>query len=173
MYTKDITGLEKQLENRGYKKITQCKAKFDDDYEWYKSFYDSEGTIKYQIFFQFWCWEKYRAGEGWGVSVSIMPESCINNVGRRDLELSVDWADDILRVEDVARRFYTFITEMDALKSEGDPVGRRGRRGDVDRSVTKMAEEYQVGLKPPYDADDIVSAYESGMEKGKEIYGSK
>lgn len=173
MYTKDITGLEKQLEDKGYKKITQCKAKLNDDYEWYKSFYDTEGTIKYQIFFQFWCWEKYRAGEGWGVSVSIMPESCINNVGRRDLELSVDWVDDIWRVEKVASRFYDFITEMDTIASIGDPVGRRGRQGGIDMAVTKMAEEYQEGLKPPYDADDIVSAYENGVLKGKKLYGNK
>ena len=158
MDTKDITGLEKQLEDRGYNKITIFKNEANDDYEWYKAFYRSDGVLKYQIFFQFWCWEKYRAGDGWGISVTIMPESCENNVGRRDLNLSVDWLDDIWRVEKVASRLYDFIIEMDAIASIGDPVGRRGRQGGIDMAVTKMAEEYQEGLKPPYDADDIVSA---------------
>ena len=173
MNIQDITGLEKRLEDRGYKKITQCKVEFNDDYEWYKAFRRSDGVLKYQIFFKFWCWEKYRAGDGWGVSVTIMPESCENNVGRRDLNLSVDWFDDIWKVEHVAMKFYDFITEMDTIPNIGDPVGRRGRQGGVDVAVTKMAEEYQEGLKPPYDADDIVSAYENGVLKGKELYGCK
>ena len=48
--------------------------------------------------------------------------------------------------------------------------GRRGRMGGVPREFSEKAEEYQKGIKPPYDADDIISAYESGMmEEEKEV----
>ena len=48
--------------------------------------------------------------------------------------------------------------------------GRRGRMGGVPREFSEKAEEYQKGLNPPYDADDIISAYESGMmEEEKEV----
>lgn len=40
--------------------------------------------------------------------------------------------------------------------------GRRGRLGDVPPSISRKAEAYQKGMKPPYDADDIISAYETG-----------
>lgn len=118
MVIQDVTDLEKQLKDGGYRKITACKIKSEDDYEWYKAFYRPDGVLKYQIFFEFWCWEKYRYGEGWGVSVTVSPESCENNVGRRDLQLSVDWFGNVSKVEKVAEKFYDFITEMDVLDEE-------------------------------------------------------
>ena len=121
MQKSDIEKVESKLEKCGYKKITSCKANMDDEYEWFKPFYYpdrddwGERVIKYQIFFEFWNFDKYLPGEGWGISVTIMPDSCEEDVGRRDLELSVDWADDIERVEKVAEKFYEFIREMDKL----------------------------------------------------------
>lgn len=46
----------------------------------------------------------------------------------------------------------------------GDP-GRRGRLGGVPFLVSKLAEEYASHLTPPYDIDDIISAFESGFLK--------
>ena len=46
---------------------------------------------------------------------------------------------------------------------KADPVGRRGRQGMVPGWISEKAEEYQRQMEPPYDADDIISAYESGM----------
>lgn len=45
---------------------------------------------------------------------------------------------------------------------KADPVGRRGRQGMVPRWISEKAEEYQRQMEPPYDSDDIISAYESG-----------
>ena len=41
--------------------------------------------------------------------------------------------------------------------------GRRGRMGGVPREYSEKAEAYQKKLKPPYDSDDIITAYEQGM----------
>lgn len=43
----------------------------------------------------------------------------------------------------------------------------------VPRWISEKAEEYQKKIEPPYDADDIISAYESGaMENDKRfVYG--
>ena len=110
--------LEQELEERGYKKITQCKATENDDFEWYKAFRypylnaNEEYELKYQLFFQFWDFEKYGyTGNdgGWSVSIEIMPESCKNNVGRRDVALSVDWSADVDKVEHFAERYYDFL----------------------------------------------------------------
>lgn len=48
------------------------------------------------------------------------------------------------------------------FKGHEDPVGRRGRQGMVPRWISEKAEEYQRQMEPPYDSDDIISAYESG-----------
>ena len=113
----EIQSFEKDLESRGYRKITATKATANDEFEWYKPSYcenREEWELRYQIFFQFWNFEKYQKGLGWSVSVMVMPESTINDVGRRDLELSVDWAMDIDRVERCAEKFYDFVREIDA-----------------------------------------------------------
>lgn len=110
----DILNFEKELKAKGYKKIESCKSEADDDYEWYRAF-RNDGELMYQIFFQFWNFDKYSAGAGWSVSISIMPESCNNHVGRRDLNMSVDWSTNIEKVEKVAEGFYEFITRMDKL----------------------------------------------------------
>jgi len=59
------------------------------------------------------------------------------------------------------------------FKGHSDPVGRRGRQGMVPRWISEKAEEYQKQMDPPYDSDDIISAYESGaMENDKRfVYG--
>lgn len=48
------------------------------------------------------------------------------------------------------------------FKGHADPVGRRGRQGMVPGWISEKAEEYQRQMEPPYDSDDIISAYESG-----------
>ena len=119
MKTEDKLALESTLEKRGYRKIESCKITLDDDYEWYKAVYNpevvDEQQLKYQIFFEFWDWTKYGGHDNgaWGVSITISPESCHDNVGRRDLKLSVDWERDVERVERVAEDFYEFITKRD------------------------------------------------------------
>lgn len=123
MTKEDKEKFEQALADRGYKKITQAKAEASDDYECYKAFYkddkDAEYRLKYQIFFQFWDWEKYRRNNppdfAWSVSIAILPESCENHVGRRDLLLSVDWSTNIDKVETVAAEYYDFITKMDKI----------------------------------------------------------
>ena len=107
-----VEGFEKELQEKGYKKLDSCKAKDRDSFEWYKAFRYKNGNLKYQIFFEFWDFVKYGYSE-WGVSVTVMPESCEDNVGRRDLELSVDWVEDIDKIEKVADSFYKFIRKAD------------------------------------------------------------
>ena len=121
MNKQQLDKFEQKLWERGYKKITSCKATQSDDYEYYKAFYDNdkEYPLQYQIFFEFWDFSIYKDRipdeENWyKVSITIMPESCKNNVGRRDLSLSVDWDTNIEKVEKVAQKFYEFlITEVD------------------------------------------------------------
>lgn len=119
---REIKEFETKLLSAGYKKITSCKATETDDYEYYKAFYrdavnldeDKEDRLKYQIFFQIWDFEQYMKDAGYSVSITIMPESCRNNVGRRDLKLSVDWSTDIERVEKAAEEFYNLlVTKID------------------------------------------------------------
>ena len=112
MFKKGIEKLEESLSNKGYKKITSYRVNSDDDFEYYKSFNDKEGRHTYQIFYEFWDFTKW-GGPDWGVSITIMPESCENEEGRRDLTLSVDWVNNIDRVEKVAEAFYNFIIETD------------------------------------------------------------
>ena len=121
MTYEQVLALEAKLQEKGYRKTTSCKIIYHDDYEWYKPFYIHNGhqekELMYQIFFCFYDFEKYRSGAGYGVDIKISPESCENNVGRRDLSLSVDWFDDIKRVEACAYKFYNFITEIDKNES--------------------------------------------------------
>lgn len=123
MTTNDKEKFEQGLAERGYKKITQAKSEGRDDYEYYKAFYkddeDAEYRLKYQIFFEFWDWTKYRKdgppGFEWSVSLCIMPESCENDVGRRDLHICCDWVTNVDKVERVAAEYYDFITKMDKI----------------------------------------------------------
>ena len=114
MTKEELDKVEKQLTEHGYRKISGCKYKNSDDYEYYKSFRDKE-DLKYQIFFEVWNFEKYQHGAGYSVSVSVMPESVRDNVGRRDLQLFVDWSTDIERVEKAAEMFYDFVKQIDKL----------------------------------------------------------
>ena len=114
MTKEDKEKFEQALADRGYKKITQAKAELNDDYEWYKAFRDKDCELLYQTFFCFWDFEKYRNGAGWSVSIIIMPNS-IDNLGRRDLSMSVDWSTNIDKVERVAAEYYDFITKMDKI----------------------------------------------------------
>lgn len=122
MTAQELKEFEAKLSSVGYKKITSCKATETDDYEYYKAFYrdavnldeDKEDRLKYQIFFQIWNFEQYMKGAGYSVSITIMPESCRNNVGRRDLKLSVVWSTDIERVEKAAEELYNLlVTKID------------------------------------------------------------
>lgn len=121
MTYKEIQAFESKLQDKGYKKIKSAKAESTDDYEWYKAFYDyskDEYPLKYQIFFCFWDFTKHQPLDisvGWSVSIVIMPESCENNVGRRDLRMSVDWSTNIEKVETCAEEFYNFIRKIDNL----------------------------------------------------------
>lgn len=121
MTYEQIKEFESKLEEKEYRKITQCKAEQTDDYEWYKAFYDydkDEYHLKYQIFFCFWDFTKYREDDpnfAWSVSIVIIPESCHDQVGRRDLQLSVDWSTNIEKVETCAEEFYNFIRKIDIL----------------------------------------------------------
>ena len=112
MLTEDIEKLEKALEERGYRKIAYCKANENDDYEWHKAFREENGDLKYQIFFEIWDFRKYD-GEHIRVSVTVMPESVKDGVGRRDLKLSATWTGDIERVEETAEKFYDFVKSID------------------------------------------------------------
>lgn len=109
---KEVHSFEEILESRGYKKILSSKYNSDDDYEYYKAVYDDEENLSYQIFFKFWDFEKYCAGSGYSVSVAIMPIS-LDGLERRDLNLSVDWATDVDKIELLAEKFYKFITEFE------------------------------------------------------------
>lgn len=52
--------------------------------------------------------------------------------------------------------------------------GRRGRIGDTPEHIRKKAENFLSKMEPPYDADDICSAYETGaMENAKPAEWSK
>ncbi len=64
---------------------------------------------------------------------------------------------------------------LTGFKGHTDPVGRRGRQGMVPRWISEKAEEYQRQMEPPYDSDDIISAYESGAmwNDKKFVYGPK
>ena len=123
MTYEEILKFEEQLEQRGYRKIKSAKAELTDDYEWYKAFRGNEvpdeyHNLKYQIFFCFWDFTKYRERDpnfAWSVSVVIIPESCYNQAGRRDLHMSVDWSTNIDKVEKCAEGFYEFITKIDSL----------------------------------------------------------
>ena len=121
MTYEEILAFESKLEEKGYKKITQCKAETHDNYEWCKAFYGSENEeypLKYQIFFCFWNFTQYRGDDpnfAWSVSIVILPESCHDQVGRRDLHMSVDWSTNIEKVEICAEEFYKFITKIDIL----------------------------------------------------------
>ena len=115
MTKEQIIDFEEKLKESGYRKYTTCKVKQFDAFEYIKSFKDKKNNFLYQICFEFWDFTKYGDFHkgGWDISVTILPESCEDNVGRRDLALSVDWADDIKRVEYTAERFYKFIRKID------------------------------------------------------------
>ena len=121
MTYKEIQAFESTLQDRGYKKIKSAKAELTDDYEWYKAFYGSgneDYPLKYQIFFCFWDFTKYRDDDpnfAWSVSIVIIPESCHDQVGRRDLHMSVNWSTNIEKVETCAEEFYNLIRKIDIL----------------------------------------------------------
>lgn len=49
--------------------------------------------------------------------------------------------------------------------------GRRGRQGGVPPGITKRGEAFQKDMEPPYDADDIVSSYETGFMDAMKLTG--
>lgn len=85
---------------------------------------------------------------------------------------SEDSAKDIHDAYDWLKKFESkmYHLAMKEVTYDVEHCGRRGRMGGVPPEFSEKAEEYQRGLKPPYDADDIISAYESGMmEEAKEV----
>lgn len=124
MTDKEIKEFESNLEKEGYKKIKSAKAEPTDNYEWYKAFYGSgneDYPLKYQVFFCFWDFGKYRSNDpnlDWSVSIVIIPESCADGVGKRDLHvlhMSVEWSTNIKKVETCAEEFYNLIRKIDIL----------------------------------------------------------
>lgn len=116
--TKEVLdNFEKKLIEQGYKKITVAKVTSTDDYEYYKAFYDGD-ELKYQIFFEIWNFEKYQPDAGYSVSVTVIPDSIRNYVGRRDLKLSTDYCLRINTVEKVASDFYDMIIKTDEYAKE-------------------------------------------------------
>lgn len=116
--TKEVLdNFEEKLIEQGYKKMTVAKATSTDDYEYYKAFYDGD-ELKYQIFFEIWNFEKYQTNAGYSVSVTIMPNSIKDYVGRRDLKLSTDYCLHINTVERVASDFYDMIIKTDEYAKE-------------------------------------------------------
>ena len=119
MTKKELAQFEEKLVAAGYKKITSAKATPDDEYEYYKAFYEKEDSAiyeerpKYQIFFEIWDFEKYRYLAGYSVSSVIIPDSITEDAGRRDLHLSVDWNDDIEKTEAMAEQFYNFLINFE------------------------------------------------------------
>ena len=112
MNQNELSVFENRLIDKGYKKIYSAKYDPDDDYEYYIPVRDPEtGDLKYQIFFEFWNFEKYKTDAGWSVSLTIMPES-VSGLGRRDLNISADWITDIEKVELLAMQFYNFINQF-------------------------------------------------------------
>ena len=85
---------------------------------------------------------------------------------------SEDSAKDIHDAYDWLKKFESkmYSLAMKEVTYDVEHCGRRGRMGGVPQEFSEKAEEYQKTLKPPYDADDIISAYESGMmEEEKEV----
>lgn len=116
--TKEVLdNFEKKLIEQGYKKITVAKVTHNDAYEYYKAFYNGD-ELKYHIFFEIWDFEKYQTNAGYSVSVTIMPDSIKDYVGRRDLKLSTDYCLHISTVEKVASDFYDMIIKTDEYAKE-------------------------------------------------------
>ena len=117
MTKEELSKFENELIQHGYKKTSVGKATDRDDYEYYKAFYDGE-ELKYQIFFEIWNFEKYQTSAGYSVSVTIIPDSIRNYVGRRDLKLSTDYCTKPNIVEKVASDFYDMIIKTDKYAKE-------------------------------------------------------
>ena len=83
------------------------------EFHYYQAFRYKNGKLKYQLFFTFWSFPVPE--QSWSVSVIVLPESCEDNVGRRDLHLSVDWSTNLEKVEKVAEGYYRFIRKADKL----------------------------------------------------------
>lgn len=83
----------------------------------------------------------------------------------KDISLALDW------LPEFKEKMYALARKE--VEYDVSTCGRRGRMGGVPQEFSEKAEEYQKGIKPPYDADDIISAYESGMMKEKEMNDEK
>jgi hypothetical protein len=85
-------------------------------------------------------------------------EDLVNNKSldtAKDIKAAFDW------MSDFKAKMYAFARKE--VEYDVSTCGRRGRMGGVPRTYSKKAEEYQRKLKPPYDSDDIITAYEQGM----------
>ena len=74
------------------------------------------------------------------------------------------------RIADSLHSLYNCIlTTQEQKSAEWSVKGRRGRIGNTPEHIRKKAENFLSEMEPPYDADDICSAYETGaMESIKQ-----
>ena len=85
-------------------------------------------------------------------------EDLVNNKSldtAKDIALAFSW------MQEFKEKMYALARKE--VEYDVSTCGRRGRMGCVPRAYSKKAEEYQRKLKPPYDSDDIITAYEQGM----------
>ena len=72
-------------------------------------------------------------------------------------------------VDKIARHFVTW--EKNREENYHLSCGARGRQGGVPEEIFEKANEYVKTVEPPYDKDDICSAYETGsMDQRKDIH---
>ena len=85
-------------------------------------------------------------------------EDLVNNKSfdtAKDIALAFEW------MQEFKEKMYALARKE--VEYDVSTCGRRGRMGCVPREYSEKAEEYQRKLKPPYDSDDIITAYEQGM----------
>lgn len=83
----------------------------------------------------------------------------------KDISLAFDW------MSEFKEKMYALARKE--AEYDVSACGRRGRMGGVPREYSEKAEEYQRSLKPPYDSDDIITAYEQGMMAMEKKTGAK
>ncbi len=85
-------------------------------------------------------------------------EDLVNNKSidtAKDIALAFAW------MQEFKEKMYALARKE--VEYDVSTCGRRGRMGCVPPEYSEKAEEYQKKLKPPYDSDDIITAYEQGM----------
>jgi len=100
------------------------------------------------------------------LTYKILSVGSMNELGNPEYEVEIftDWKPDEPR-----NLKHIEIEKMDSWgelveqkPSEWSVKGRRGRIGSTPEHIRKKAENFLSKMEPPYDADDICSAYETG-----------